>query len=169
MKKMDRVTRLYVGLTNKEKAALAFGFLCHKNEIEWGRVEASVLWKKYKCVDVEYIRWRDRFFRMSSYWGIEHWQLRSRHTAAISYAMWAPSEEEHYEEMIEQLWKLESQLLALDSALEAVCHEHSLDIEAVRAFSGAEPFIMAMNPNAKPDESYQVEMQEALGRFVSRM
>ena len=136
--KKDRIAKVYDGLTNKERAALAFRYLSYKNWLECERVESSVPWYGYTCIDFQYQQWRNRFLHMACYWAIEHWRLRARQWAALAlfHLLVQRRERDQAHEAMAQHKQFEARLLALDLALEATCKEHGLDIEAVREFFG---------------------------------
>ena len=71
------IATLYQGLTNKERAALAFCYLTETNELELDRLVAAVPLKAYVCPDAEYQAWFDRIFNMASLWAIEHWKAQA--------------------------------------------------------------------------------------------
>ncbi len=164
--KQDRIAKLYEGLTNKERAALAFRYLTEANALEVERVAAAVPLKVYKCRDMEFRRWLDAFTDMAALWSIEHWQTYSRKLAAQVelHVMFANKEKGKVRVMIEAHEKWESHLLALDRALLAICQEHGIDPDAVRRMAGADPFdpMYALEPDAE----YQATMQANLSRLL---
>lgn len=166
MKQPDRIAKLYEGLTNKERAALAFRYLIDTNELELERVSAAVPMKTYKCPDMEYRLWLGSFFDMAAMWAIEHWQTVSRMLNALVtlHVMIACKELDKVPPMLDAVEKWESNLLALDRALLAICEEHGIDPDAVRRLAGAVPFepVRALEPNAE----YQATMQTNLSRTL---
>lgn len=164
--KQDRIAKLYEGLTNKERAALAFRYMTDTNELELERVAAAVPMKTYECPDMEYQRWLNGFGDMAALWAIEHWQTYSRKLAALwaLHLMIARKELDKVQAMMEAHEKWESHLLALDRALVAICEEHGIDPDAVRRMAGADPFdpLYAL----EPDVEYQATMQANLSRLL---
>ena len=164
--KQDRIAKLYEGLTNKERAALAFHYMTDTNELELERVAAAVPMKLYECPDMEYQRWLNGFADMAALWAIEHWQTYSRRLAALGalHLMIARKELGKVQAMMDAHEKWESHLLALDRALLTICEEHGIDPDAVRRMAGADPFdpVYALEPDAE----YQATMQANLSRLL---
>lgn len=164
--KQDRIAKLYEGLTNKERAALAFRHMTAVNELELERVAAAVPTKTYECPDMEYQRWLNGFADMAAMWAIEHWKTYSRKLAALGalHLMIARKELDKVQAMMDAHEKWESHLLALDRALLAICEEHGIDPDAVRRMAGADPFepVYALEPDAE----YQATMQANLSRLL---
>jgi hypothetical protein len=138
-----------------------------EDELEIERVKSAVSWKSYDCIDFDYREWVDGFIHMASYWAIQHWQLCSRQmgTLALLHLLLKREKEDQAEEAMIQLKLFESRLLALDRALEAVCEEHGLDIQAARNLAGTQPFD-PMLPDLTPDAAYQEDIQAKLSRCL---
>lgn len=161
----NRVTKMYDGLTNKERAALAFHYLTDANELELKRVEASVPVKLYRCPDLDYLDWLDSFFNMAALWAIEHWQMYSRSLTALVALHINCDNLEKEKSIIEVHAIWESRLLALDCALLVVCDEHGIDPNRVRRLAGTKAF-SPMSARTKPDADYQADMQVCLARLL---
>lgn len=164
--KRDRIAKLYEGLTNKERAVLAFHYMTDINELELERVAAAVPMKTYECSDMEYRQWLNSLADMAALWAIEHWKTYSSKLAALGalHLMIARNELDEVQAMMDAHEKWESHLLALDCALLAICEEHGVDPAAVRRMAGANPFdpVSALEPDAE----YQATMQTNLSRLL---
>lgn len=165
--KHDRITKLYEGLNNRERAALSLSYLIGGDELELGRVIAAVPVKTYRCLDFEYRQWLDSFFSLASLWTGEHWRTRTRLMAALAafHIHHARKEADKVADMLMLFERLESRLLALDRALLAICQEHGIDPEAVREYAGAEPFVPCYGER-KLDVEYQEIIQVNLTRAL---
>ncbi len=178
--KQDRIAKLYEGLTNKERAALAFRYMTDTNELELERVASAVPMKIYKCRDMEYQGWLNGFADMAALWAIEHWQTYSRMLAALValHLTIACKKLDHKEldkdeiqAMMDAHKKWESHLLALDRALLAICEEHGIDPDAVRRMAGADPFdpVYALEPDAEYQSTMQANLSRLLGGGADRI
>ncbi|MBI2066832.1 MAG: hypothetical protein HYT77_02300 [Deltaproteobacteria bacterium] len=165
--KADRVAKLYGDLTNKERAALYFRYICDRNELEMDRVESSVPWKNYCCIDFQYSDWRDSFFHMALVWALDCWRLRTRQWAAFAliHLLMQSGERDQAHEVMAEHKRLEARLLAMDRALEVTCAEHGLEAEAVRRLTGT-PTFDPLFPELDPDSGYQAEVQLNLSRCL---
>jgi hypothetical protein len=154
--KSNGITKLYAELTNKERAAISFRYMAEGNEIEVDRIVASVPRFTYRCPDYEYRAWLYAFFSVWSIGAMEHWQCRSRAVAAMCGAQiqLLQKQKGSVSKFIaaQQLW--ESRLLALDAALEAVCEEHGIDVDAMRGLTETEAY-RPVSRDLTPDSEYQ--------------
>lgn len=164
MNMQKRINQLYETLTNKERAALAFQYLTDTNELELGRVRSAVPMKSYSCPDEEFQKWFDRFFNMSAFWGLDHWQGNSRRLAAWCLII-RRTEPDESAEMHSIFVSWERYLLALDEALNAICARHGIDPEAVRKVTDTEPF-QPLHAT-EPDLEQQAEIELKLERLLS--
>jgi len=163
----DPIAKLYRGLNNKERAALAFRYLTDTNELELNRVVAAVPLKAYTGVDAEYRAWFDGFFNLACLWSIEHGKAETRYFAALAgiHLMLSAGDIDKAKTMLEANMHWESCLLALDRALGAVCAEHGIDPDAVRRLAGVKSFV-PMFDDVAVDEGYQAAMQADLSRLL---
>jgi hypothetical protein len=84
---VDRIARLYEGLTLKERAVLAFSYLTELNVQEVDRILATVPRKVYRMLDDEHTRWADGLRSMALFFGMEHWRFQARSLAASGFLM----------------------------------------------------------------------------------
>lgn len=165
--KVDKVSKLYDVLTNKEKASLVFRYTADKNDLEIDRIETSVPWKNYDCIDFNYRRWRNGFIHMACFWSIAHWQLRARQMSAFGNVVVYKHKRSHKEadDAVLEALQVEACLLALDRALESTCKEHGLDVGTVRRFASTDVY-KPVYPDVEPDQKYQIEMQLNMTRCL---
>lgn len=168
--KPDRITKLYEGLTNKERAALAFCCLTENNKVELDRITARVPRATYVCLDLEYRTWIETFYHLARLWAIEHWQIYARKLAEIALAQHhlkrgELAETESYLQLVEYR---ERQLLALDRAMEAVCQEHGFDMDSVRRIAGTAPFV-PVHANTAPDAEFQADIERSFSEVLSQL
>ena len=167
--KSNGITKLYAELTNKERAALSFRYMTEGNELEFDRILATVPRFTYRCHDFEYRNWLDAFFNVWHIWAIEHWQCRYRAVAAM-YGAQIRLRQERMGDVSKyldahELW--ESRLLALDAALEAVCEEHGIDVDAMRGLTETEAYRPVFR-DLKPDSEYQKRMQDDFRSLIAQ-
>lgn len=161
----DTITKLYSGMTNKERAALAFRYLTDVNELELERVSGAVPFKTYRCRDLEYQDRLDGLFNMAALYSIEYWRIYSRSLEALvaSHVMANDSVKEQQMLEVQGIWQ--SRLMALNCAMLAVCTEHGIEPDSVRQLAEVETFV-PMSGSVKPDTNYRMDMQENFGRLL---
>ena len=161
--KLDQISKIYEGLTNKERAALSFRYIMDANDLELTRVTDTVEFKSYRCHDIEYRCWVQGFFTLASLWGLIHWQQHSSlmATIALRYATIVDNTESDLDEVNARMVFYKRRLIALDGALLKVCEEHSLDHHAIMKYAGAEPSAENYG-ELLPDMEYQDEMVSSL-------
>lgn len=166
--KTDAITRAYAVLSNRERAALAFKYLCDGDELELARVADSALRGTfpYTGPSFEYVERFDRLFTVASWWAIEHWKafarfMTARGGAHVAYETedWAGADRFY---KAADAW--ESRLLALETALDAIGPEQGLDPEAVHKLAGCERFeaIFIDAPEVAHLESAKAELSGLL-------
>ena len=159
--KSNGITKLYAELTNKERAAISFRYMAEGNEMEFDRILASVPRFTYRCHDFEYRAWLEAFFNVWHIWAIEHWQCRCRAVAAMcgTQIQLLQKQKGSVSKFIaaQELW--ESRLLALDGALEAVCEEHGIEVDAMRGLTETEAYRPVLR-DLTPDSEYQERTQK---------
>lgn len=139
----DPITKLYNGLTNKERAALFFQYATFGNEIETARVLSSVPRQTYSMTDLEFIMWSDGFNLLANMFAQEHWIARHGLVAAVLRLKIASAKNDAWEEedaAIEELHNWSRMLLSLDAALLAVADKHGLDVNCVYNRASTKPY-----------------------------
>jgi hypothetical protein len=164
---VDRIAKLYEGLTLKERAILAFSYLSELNSQEADRILATVPRKLYRMVDADHIRWVEGLRRMAMMFGMEHWRFQAKAFAASSFLMHMYNKPDVSEEEDERIgicfkaWGVwETRLLTMDAALEAVCSKHNVNAAAVRRCCDIEGPHQALGPG-EVDAELLAEMTKA--------
>lgn len=159
--------KLYDGLTDKEKASLAFGYLTETNALELERVGAAVSRKTYSCHNMEYWSWFDGFFHMAALWSLQRWKNYAHMLEAYILTENAVRDEEYdkLKSRIDETLFWSSRLLALDKIIDGICEEHGFDAAAVRKLAGADTFTPFFG-DTTPDAKYLKEMTEALSAML---
>lgn len=154
--KTTQLTKIYEKMTNKERAVLALSISGENNTFELEKLESSVTWKNYNCIDFHYRQWRDGLTHMISFWAIEHWRLRTQQIGSLAQHILLSQKQrrEEADDALIVLLRWESRLLGLDRALENICIKHRLDIESIRRLAGADPFATTF-PGTDADIAYQ--------------
>lgn len=120
----DKITKLYPGLTDKERAVLAFAYLIHGDHAEHARVAAHrSSW--------EFRSWSIGLQNLALFWGLEHWRNRCIMLACATAAR-ATADESGIDDLLAKAGARDRHLQALDQALIEVCTEHNIDETAVR-------------------------------------
>lgn len=166
--KQDRITKLYEGLTNKERAALSFRYILDANELELSRVGDTVEFKSYRCHDAEYREWLQSFFTLASHWGLIYWQHYSglMATIALRHATIAGSTTDDLKSISTRIVYWKRRLLALDVALDDLCTQHGVDVDVVRRYSEVDQNAITY-ADLLPDSEYQANIQAALNSAMN--
>lgn len=140
--KTDAVTRAYAGLSNKERAGLAFIHICRCDELELTRILDSLPRATYSGLPPEYLKHFGRLFTVASWWAIKYWQIFARLQAGRG--GWLYMEKcgnmEAASQFLQTAKTWESLLMALETALDEVGAEYGLDPEAVHNLAECERF-----------------------------
>lgn len=155
-----RSTKLYNGLSNKQKAVLTFQNLVGLNADEVPIISGSVERKHYSQRDTEYTDWVDAFYSVASLWSITYWQQKYQEAACLVLVA-----EQDTDQAISRYREIEARVTALHYALQEFCNTHGLDAQSVYKFAGAE------KPNLADklyDEFYLAEWIENLNNCIHR-
>ncbi|NLW04349.1 MAG: hypothetical protein GX029_03865 [Pseudomonadaceae bacterium] len=153
-----RSTKLYNGLSNKQKAALTFQNLAELNADEVPIITGTVEKKHYSQRDTEYTDWIETFFSVASLWGMSYWQQKYQEAACLVLVA-----EQDTDQAIKRFREVEARVTALHYALQEFCNTHGLDVQSVYKFAGAE------QPNLTGklyDEFYLAEWIENLNNCI---
>lgn len=153
-----RSTKLYNGLSNKQKAALTFKNVIELNTDEIPIISSTVEKKHYSQRDTEYTDLVDAFFSVASLWGLTYWQKKCQETACLVLAA-----ELDTDQAISRYREVEARVTALHYALQEFCNTHGLDAQSVYKFAGVE------KPNLADklyDEFYLAEWVENLNSCI---
>jgi len=133
------------------------------NAAEVEQITTTVPYQNYTTRHSEYVQWLNGLFHVASFWAVEHWRLQARRFAALAGVDAARKAGENGEakvlELVLRLW--EQRLVALDQAIELVCADYGLDVQAVRRFAEAECF-EALAIDVARDDSYFEQTQAQL-------
>jgi hypothetical protein len=135
----DPLSKLYKHMTSKELAALAFANLTNNDPLEEARISDAVPRHTYICLDATFRQHLDSIFNMACCWSIQYWQCQTRKMAANGVLL----AHLHDKTATDQLAKdddivelFAQQIAALELALDEVCHEYHIDINAVKQLAG---------------------------------
>jgi hypothetical protein len=163
--KEKRITKLYEGMTSKQKAVLTLHYIAENNAPEIGRIRSTVPWKEYRCIDGEYTDWRDQLMGISMVWGLTYWQTLFAHANAVRRITRLDLKAADDETLKafdaagrEAEWSL-TQLVTLQAALKEVCSEHGIDPDDAIKIAGVP---VRNRPKCEPDASYQAEIAQKL-------
>lgn len=167
--KEKRTTKLYEGLSPKQKAALTLHYIGEQDAAEIERIRSTVEWKTYRCIDAEYTDWRDRFFDASLVWGVMYWRALFIHELDASAFHRAVhrlldskadgEERKAFDEADQAQERSLARVVALQEALKDVCQQHGLDHEDVTKLAGAS---MMERMGCEPDTACQAEVTQVL-------
>lgn len=151
---LNRIARLYDALTNRERAALAFDSLVEGNEEELENIKASIPRQTITGPVLEYSKWFDAFWNVSSYVAIEYWRIKAlTHQAFCGYYILSRRDEfEKSEIKFEEFISGHRSVLALNNALDLVCTKYGLNPEAVRKFVGMDANEKSLHGKLEADE-----------------
>lgn len=165
--KDDTITKLYAGLTDRERAALAFNYLTQENDMERKRIESAMPEQHFVGLPLEYRRTFSGILDIASLYGIEYWHLYSRSLeATVAMHIFEESnimDKANSMHESQKIWK--SRLLALDCALLAVCEAQGINADAVRRMAGSKQ-IFPIRTDIKPNSAYQTDMQINFARLL---
>lgn len=135
----DPLSKLYKHMTSKELAALAFANLANNDPLEEARISDAVPRHTYICLDATFRQHLDCIFNMACCWSIQYWQCKSYFYASNGVLL----AHLHDKTATDQLTKdddivelFAQQIAALELALDEVCHEYHIDINAVKQLAG---------------------------------
>lgn len=140
------IAKLYEKLTPSELATVALKHLYHGDNDEAGRVALMVPRVHYIGNDLAYMQKVRGFMGMVDDWAALVWKARYQREETFSQALSFvihPSNDPEGEILCRiknRLVKWESDLMALDDALESVCASAGVDPDGVRALHGIERF-----------------------------
>ena len=150
----DPLSKLYKHMTSKELAALAFANLANNDPLEEARISDAVPRHTYICLDATFRQHLDSIFNMACCWSIQYWQCKSYLLASNGVLL----AHLHDKTATDQLTKdddivelFAQQIAALELALDEVCHEYHIDINAVKQLAGITTDTTLKRP---PDANY---------------
>jgi len=161
------ITKLYAGLTDKERAALTFDYLMQGNELECNRIQASMPEQYYIGLPLEYRRSLDSLTMIASLYAIEYWRsvalaymFRVGHRAVFSYLMekyttnsqrvQSPEWQES-ENLLKLFQRYEVMVLSIEKAVDELCADHGINQAAIRKMAGERNYEVIGTPPDQPD------------------
>ncbi len=167
MKDVNRISRLYDTLTNRERAILVFKHLVDGDKEEAGRVSRSVPLKDYRCSDYEYERLYDGIWDMGRAYEATYWFLEAMASRRFSGGIYfgKHGEAEKSEKAFQDFFEYAMEAQALDAALEDICEEQGLDVSVMRKFSGTDDELHFRSPEVDQGmiEKYKARLSRAGG------
>jgi hypothetical protein len=157
------LTKCYAGLSLKERAGLAFEYSARLDDLEVSRIVGTVPTATFTGVTAEFRRWSEAYLRLTGWWSLEHWRTMARRMSALGGMTGASAEIERGFQVAAKAW--ESQLMALDRALDDAGAEHGFDPEAVRAIAGADRFMPIVIEQPEPE--HVVQKRDAVARILA--
>lgn len=150
-----RSTKLYEGLTPKQKAALTLHFIGERNADEIGRIRGTVPWKEYRCIDAEYTEWRDAFTGMATVWGLMYWQeLCQLQARAFEVVQHDAGDARAFAKADAKAGQSLARVMALEGALRDVCKQHGLVACDLMRLAGVD----RCPEGGEPDADYRAEV-----------
>lgn len=167
--KQDPITKLYTGLTDKERAALAFTYRTQHNAIEQDRIEAAMPTQYFIGLPLEYRIWTYNLQNLAMLYAIGYW----RHVALAQATMGGATAMLHqtddpaqWQPMIKRFEEAEAKLLSLEAAFDDVCVEHGLDTGTMRYIAGKQ-FYQVAHSDLMPDDAYREGMRVLFAEVLS--
>jgi len=135
----DPISKLYKHMTSKELAALAFANLINQDPLEEARITDAVPRRTYHTLDYAFREHLTNIFDVACCWSIQYWQCKARHMAANAVLLAHLHDKITRAQLVLDDAMVDTyaqQLAALETALEEICHEYHIDINAVKHFAG---------------------------------
>ncbi|MBU6995841.1 hypothetical protein [Ferrovum myxofaciens] len=155
------IAKLYEKMTSDELATVALKAVCANDLEEGRRIAGFVPRVSYIGNDLAYTQKIEGFFGMAEFFTKTFWFVRFKReesfSQALAFAMHpeADTEGAALSFIIQNLFKYESWLMALDGALDAVCLGANLDPDEVRMLESIERLVpmprMEGDPLPQPD------------------
>ena len=150
----DPLTKLYAGLTDKERGKLAFTYRTQHNDLETARIESAMSQQYFTGLPLEYRRMTASLQNLALMYSVAYWQQVALCLCYFSgvQALIHDDDPEACKPMMERLKSAEESLMALEQAFEDVCLEHGLDAGAMRYMAGRQFYTIA-TPDLEPDDT----------------
>ena len=157
----DPLTKLYAGLTDKERAVIAFTYRAGHNDLETARIESAMSQQYFTGLPREYRRMTASLQSLALLYGIEHWRRVALCLTMMAGTMAVIHDEDPtaYLPLKKSFECAEEALKALEVALDDVCLSHGLDSVQVRAMTGRQFYEVL--PDTLPNEEDLKGLREA--------
>jgi hypothetical protein len=164
----QRLDKVYEGLSNREKANLAFGCVARADKAGAERIDATLSWKTYRALDLDFFDRVHRLGDFAFFWAVQYWRTKCATTAALGLVAraWAKEDDRLTEQALGMLEEAEGRLLALLTMLDEICQAHGVDKEAVLKIAGAE---RDDEPIAMAEEPVQDEETDEIRRLLTML
>jgi len=167
--KDDTITKLYSGLTDRERAALAFDYLMPYNEIEMQRIQAAMPEQYFVGSPLEFRRMFHGFLNISMLYAIEYWRqvamaniylagLNAMSMKTIEATKHLSDEEivnsteyQEWEAVLKRFENHEIMLLSLEVAIDEISADHGLNPQSLRGMAGERHYTIIGTRPDKPD------------------
>lgn len=138
------IKSLYENLTPAELARVAFHYCSLTDEgKELRKIAESVPIRTYHGLDKAYQDGLATLMAAALWWAFSHWRMRHHCAGAMGMLVAVRLRDDSpdvIQQVIDRLWDIEGQLLALDAALDDVCNAQGLSADDVRRIADAEPY-----------------------------
>ena len=135
------ITKLYKQLTPKELGNLAVDAIISKDFKGAELIKNSVERKTYECNDMEYQSRLNGIVQLGLFYGVEWWKNQALLTAGL----WLTNQTEpdtniqnHDDDAIAAIKELQARLASLELAINQICEQSQIDINAVKYWAGIE-------------------------------
>lgn len=164
----DPLVKLYAGLTDKERAVLAYSYIAKQNDIEHRRIESTMQMQNFVGLPLEYRREIDNLNYLALLYAMEYWkQVALAQLFFIgTHALLQSEDPEAYRPMVERFEREEGRLLSLEQAFDAVCTEHGFDAATMRTLSGTR-FYQIATPDLKASGDCLAGYREIFASIMS--
>lgn len=149
----DPVTKLYEGLTDRERGNLAFQYSLKNDILEKLRIESTMPEQNFIGLPIGYRRQISDMGSLSLLYAVEYWRRVSLCLALMGGVgtLLQDPDPEAYKPIMERFEAAEAILMALDGAYTEVCLDHGLDPDLMRFMAGHRFYAVA-TPDLIPDE-----------------
>jgi len=165
--KQDPIAKLYSGLTDKERAALAFNYAMQHNEVELCRIRSVMPMQHFTGLPSDYRHGLYNLQNLAMLYAIEYWRLVAhiQTAAAGAMVMLKSDDEKEWRPVVERHVQLEAKLLSLETALDAVCTTHGLDPDTMRRMAGTTYYEIS-RPDLTPDADFLVGVRASFSELM---
>lgn len=150
----DTITKMYAGLTNKERAALAFDYLMRADDVECKRIEAAMPEQYCIGAPLEYRRMLLGLTQISALYALEYWRnVAGANICLAGYLSLGHkvlpetghlTDTELLQHADYQRWRAifkmfeqhEVMLLSIEAAIDELCAERGINPAAIRKLAG---------------------------------
>lgn len=164
----DQVTKLYAGLTDKERATMAYTYLTKGNELERARIASVMPQEHFVGLPDGYRRIFINLNNLTMMYSIAYWQQVAQCLALLAgvQAILSDPDPEAYERTVKRFQAAEAALLAIEAAFDSVCTEHGLNAAVMRGMAGKRFYTIA-TPDLKASGDCLAGYREIFASIMS--